>query len=102
IHDMLRTFTEVWLAVYEEVLNQVDVDVWHIWEDISFGKGSMISPAMVREFLCPYIKRIGDFMRSRGVKVILLDTDGDCSALIPLFIEAGVTGMYPFEVHCGM
>ncbi len=22
--------------------------------------------------------------------------------LIPIFMEAGVTGMYPFETHCGM
>jgi uroporphyrinogen decarboxylase len=102
IHDILRTFTAIWLAVYEEVLNQVDVDGWHIWEDISFGKGSMISLAMVREFLNPYIKRIGDFLRARGVNVILLDTDGDCRQLIPVFREAGVTGLYPFEVHCGM
>lgn len=29
-----------------------------------------------------------------------LDTDGDCSGLIPLFLEAGVTGMWPFE-HSG-
>ncbi len=102
VHDILNTFTELWIAVYEEVLNQVEVDHWQIWEDISFGKGPMISPAMVSEFLCPYIKRVGDFLKARGVKVILLDTDGDCNSIIPLFIEAGVTGMYPFETHCGM
>ena len=102
IHDILNTFTELWLAVYEEVLNQVKVDHWQIWEDISFGKGSMISPRMVREFMCPYIKRIGDFLKSRGVKIIFLDTDGDCNELIPVFLEAGVTGMYPMEASCGM
>ncbi len=102
IHDILTTFTNIWLAVYEEVLAQVEVDHWQIWEDISFGKGPMISPAMVQEFLCPYLKRIGDFLKARGVKVILLDTDGDCNSIIPLIIEAGVTGMYPFEAHCGM
>ncbi|TSA33372.1 MAG: hypothetical protein D4R64_14280 [Porphyromonadaceae bacterium] len=102
VHDILNTFTNIWLAVFEEVISQVSIDHWHIWEDISFGKGSMISTDMVREFLLPYIKRIGDFVKSKGVKVILLDTDGDCNDLIPLFIEAGVTGMYPFETHCGM
>ena len=102
IHDILSTFTNLWLAVYEEVLAQVDVDHWQIWEDISFGKGPMISPAMVKEYLCPYIKRVADFLKGRGVKIVLLDTDGDCNSIIPLFIEAGVTGMYPFETHCGM
>ena len=102
IHDMLNTFTEIWLAVFAEVLAKVEIDHWHIWEDISYGRGSMISPSTVREYMLPYIKRIGDFLKARDVKHILLDTDGDCRMVIPLFMEAGVTGMYPFEVHCGM
>jgi len=102
IHDILRTFTNVWLAVYEVVLSQIKVDHWQIWEDVSYGKGPMISLDMIREFMNPYIKRIGDFLKSRGVSIILLDTDGDCNSIIPVLMEAGVTGMYPFEVHCGM
>lgn len=102
VHDILDTFTNLWLAVYEQVLSWTDVDHWQIWEDISFGKGPMISPPMVKEFLCPYIKRVADFLRARGVNIVLLDTDGDCNSIIPLFMEAGVTGMYPFETHCGM
>jgi uroporphyrinogen decarboxylase len=62
----------------------------------------MISLAMVREYMLPYIKRVADFLKARGVRHILLDTDGDCYSVIPLFMEAGVTGMYPFEVHYGM
>lgn len=102
VHDILNTFTNIWLAVYEEVLSKVDIDHYHIWEDISFGRGSMISLDMVKEFMLPYIKRVVDFVKSRGVEIILLDTDGDCNDLIPLFMEAGVTGMYPFETKCGM
>ncbi|RIH65015.1 hypothetical protein D1164_10525 [Mariniphaga sediminis] len=102
IHDILETFTNIWLAVFEEVISQVEIDHWHIWEDISYGRGSMISVDMVKEFLCPYIKRISDFIKSKGVKIILLDTDGDCNDLIHPFMEAGVTGMYPFETHSGM
>jgi uroporphyrinogen decarboxylase len=102
VHDILSTFCNLWIAVYEEVLAQVEVDHVHFWEDISAGKGSMISLAMVEEFLLPYYKKIIDFLKARGVKIFLVDTDGDCNALIPLFVSAGVTGMYPFETHCGM
>lgn len=102
MHDILDTLTSVWMAVYEEVLAEVEIDHLQIWEDISFGKGSMISPPTVEEFMCPYIKRMTDFLKSKGVKHALLDTDGDCYELISIFENAGVTGMYPFEVHCGM
>jgi uroporphyrinogen decarboxylase len=102
VHDILDTLTNLWIAVYAEVLSDVQVDHIQIWEDISYGSGSMIAPAMIREFLIPYIRRLTDFCRGRGISVIFLDTDGDCYDLIPLFLEAGVTGMYPFEAHCGM
>ncbi|HKK61981.1 MAG TPA: uroporphyrinogen decarboxylase family protein, partial [Bacteroidales bacterium] len=102
MHDIMETFTNIWLAVFEEVISKVEIDHWQIWEDISFGQGSMISTDMVKEFMTPYMKRIADFVKSKGVKHVLLDTDGDCSDLIPVFMEAGVTGMYPFETHSGM
>ncbi len=102
VHDILDTFTNLWIAVYSEVLKEVKVDHVQIWEDISYGSGSMVAPATIREFVLPYIKRMTDFFKSQGVSLIFLDTDGDCFSLIPLFMEAGVTGMYPFEVNCGM
>ena len=39
IHDILKTFTEIWIAVYAEVLDQVEIDDWEIWEDMSDKKG---------------------------------------------------------------
>jgi hypothetical protein len=102
IHDIVNTFTELWIALYEEVLHYTDVDAVHIWEDISYGRGSMISKAVVREFMLPYYKRFTSFLKSKGIKNIFVDTDGDCWDLIPLFIEGGATGMYPFETACGM
>jgi hypothetical protein len=102
IHDIQKTFTEVWLAVYEEVLSQTDVDLFVIWEDISAGTGSMVSPAMIREYMLPYYKRLTSFLKAHGVKTIFIDTDGECTDLIPLFLEGGITGMYPMEASCGV
>jgi hypothetical protein len=36
------------------------------------------------------------------VKTIFVDTDGECTDLIPLFLEGGVTGLYPMEASCGV
>jgi uroporphyrinogen decarboxylase len=102
IHDIQKTFTDVWLAVYAEVLSQTSVDMFVFWEDISAGSGSMVSPAMIREFMVPYYKRMTGFLNEHGVKVIFVDTDGECTDLIPLFLDGGVTGMYPMEASCGV
>jgi len=102
IHDILDTFTNLWIAVLEEVLKDVEIDHVQIWEDVSFGSGSMLSEPLMREFMLPYYKRFTGFLKAHGVDLIFVDTDGDCNKIIPLFIEAGVTGMFPFEVNCGM
>ncbi|MCL4296994.1 MAG: hypothetical protein KJ077_14750 [Anaerolineae bacterium] len=102
LHDILQHLTNLWIAIWEEVFAQVEVDVAHIWEDISATKDSMVSPATFKEFMTPYYKQITGFLKSKGVNIILVDTDGNCARLIPLFLEAGVTGLYPMEVSAGM
>jgi len=102
LHDILHTFTELWIAVYSEVLSDTDIDGFIIWEDISAGSGSMVSPSAIKEFMVPYYKRLTGFLKEHGVKIIFVDTDGDCFDIIHLFIEGGVTGMYPIEASCGM
>jgi uroporphyrinogen decarboxylase len=73
-----------------------------MWEDMSFKNGPLMSPAMFEEFIVPAYQRITGFLHAHGIDVICVDTDGDCTKLIPGFIQAGVTGLYPFEVQAGM
>ncbi len=62
----------------------------------------MISPAIFQEFMAPYYRRITDFAKGRGIRTILVDTDGNCEMLIPLLMQVGVTGLYPMEASAGM
>lgn len=102
VHDILRHLTTLWIAVWEEILADVAIDCCHIWEDMSSTMGTMVSPAHFAEFMAPCYRRITDFLRGKGVDIILVDTDGNIEKLIPQFLEAGVTGMYPMETSAGM
>jgi uroporphyrinogen decarboxylase len=102
IRDVLSHLTALWLGLFEEVLADVDVDYAYFWEDMSYKSGSMVSPRIFREFLLPVYQRINGFFREHGIDIVLLDTDGNVWGLIPLFLEGGVTGLYPFEVRAGM
>ena len=102
IDDILSHLTDLWLALFEEVLAQTDVDYAYYWEDMSYKSGPMVSPRIFRRFLAPAYRRINDFFGGHGIDTILVDTDGDVWELIPLFLEVGVTGLYPFEVRAGM
>lgn len=102
LRDMLSHLCALWLGLFEEVLTQTTVDYAYYWEDMSFKSGSMVSPRLFREFLTPVYQRINAFFRAHGIDIILLDTDGNVWGLIPLMLEAGVTGLYPFEGRSGM
>lgn len=102
MHDINDHLAKVWLAVIEEVISRVDLDFVIIWEDMSFKNGPFISPPMFEEFCSPYYRQVTGYLRAHGVDIIIVDTDGDCWKLIPKFLEAGVTGLYPFEVQAGM
>jgi len=102
INEILDYLAEMWIQLWEEVLSKVEVDFVLFWEDIAYNKGPLISPKIFREFLTPRYIRINDFLRSHGVKIAIVDTDGDFWELIPLFQEVGITGSYPFEVQAGM
>ena len=52
--------------------------------------------------MLPRYRRVVNFLRGRGVEFISLDSDGDVSKLIPIWLEAGINILYPFEVQAGM
>lgn len=94
--------TDFWIALYDQILEQVRPDMALIWEDMCYKNGSLISPAMFEEFMLPYYRELTGFFHDHGIAIILVDTDGDCRSLIPLFVQGGVTGFYPLEVTGGM
>lgn len=102
IKDMMNFLANFWISIWSEVLVQVQVDVVHFWEDMCYNKGSLISPTMFREFMMPCYKKMTKFLKEKGIDIILVDCDGKTNELIPLWIESGVTGLYPFESKAGM
>ncbi len=102
VEACLEFLTEFAFRVMSPALEQLTFDFYYIHEDMSFKNGPLISPAMFRRFLLPHYRRFVAFLRRHGVRVILVDTDGNCEALLPLFIEAGVDGFGPVERAAGM
>lgn len=102
VHDILDYLLEFWMKLWEPVLKEVEVDCLSLHEDMSYKSGSIISLDMFREFMLPRYQSLLSFVRSYGVDIIMLDTDGNCNELVPLFLEAGVTGLFPLEVQAEM
>jgi uroporphyrinogen decarboxylase len=101
IREIMDAFTSLWLGVYEQVAGEVQIDHLHIWEDMSGKQGSLLSPRMVEEFMMPCYDRLAAFAARHGVRVMSVDTDGDCSELVPVMRRHGVNAFLPFEVQAG-
>lgn len=101
VRDMMNHLTTVWLSVYAQLAKHVRIDHIHIWEDMSGKQGSLISPAMVEEFMMPCYDRIVAFAREHGVRIVSVDTDGWCAQLVPVMMKHGINMMFPFEVQAG-
>ena len=102
VHEMMEYMTNFYLAVMHRLLDEVEVDYVYIFEDMSYKNGPMISPKMFREFMLPRYQRFTSFLRQHGVKWIFVDSDGDASLLLPLWLEGGINGFLPMEAAAGM
>ena len=102
IHEFLDHLCEYILRLLTPALEGARFDFVWIHEDLAGKGGPLIGPELFRKFLLPHYRRYTEFLRSHGVDVIMVDTDGDFEALIPLFLEGGVTGFNPMEVAAGM
>jgi uroporphyrinogen decarboxylase len=102
IHEIMEHWTDFYCRLASRVWAGVSFDFVYLWEDMAYKNGPLISPRFVREFMLPYYRRFIEHVRGLGCDVIIVDSDGDVSELVPLFLDVGVNVMLPFEVQAGM
>ncbi len=101
VADMCRYLADFIVKVMERAVEEVELDFALIWEDLAFKTGPLISPELFRKFMLPGYKKVTLFLKGHGIDIILVDSDGNCDVIMPLWIEGGVTALYPFEVAAG-
>jgi len=102
IHDMLNTIGATVECMLDEISREVGVDLLSVHEDIAGKSGSLIGPSQISEFIKPYYRRNWDLLQTRGAKIFQQDSDGNMDAVLPAFLEAGLTCSYPMEPAAGM
>lgn len=103
--DMLRDMVSFWMDYISRLLLKVapyvELDYFHISEDMAYKQKSMISPEMAREFLQPCYVQWGEIVKSHGCRIYAVDSDGFIGELIPVWIESGINVCDPIEVAAG-
>jgi uroporphyrinogen decarboxylase len=104
VQAMMDHLSGLSLVTLQQVLASLAVPIDHVtwWEDMAYKAGPLISPQHARRLMLPAYRRVNDYLRSLGVDVIGVDSDGDISTLIPVWLDAGLNGVFPLEVAAGM
>lgn len=101
VEEMMDTIADYVIAMTDQLLDVVEIDVFGLWEDMAYNHGPLISPDLVRQYMLPRYKRVVEHLKGRGVPWVCLDSDGQIETLVPVWMDAGIDLIYPFEAAAG-
>jgi uroporphyrinogen decarboxylase len=102
IKEIMDFCAEFQTEVLHRALDDLDIDFVIISEDMAYKNGPMIGPGTVKEFMSTAYHEIAKFFREHGVKILIVDSDGNVELLIPIWLKLGLNGIIPCEVAAGM
>jgi uroporphyrinogen-III decarboxylase len=103
LHAIARQWVHLNGTMIKKLREREPIDYIYFWEDMAYKNGPMISPRAFREFMSPYYREIIDSLKAdTDIRAFGVDSDGNMWALLPLFTDAGINMMLPFEVNAGM
>jgi uroporphyrinogen decarboxylase len=102
IHELYAAHVQLIIDIYEGMREQgMEFDGAFFSDDLGYQAAPLISPALYRELVYPYHKRLCDYFDSEGLKTFL-HSDGNVAPLIPHFLEAGFAALHPLEAKAGL
>jgi uroporphyrinogen decarboxylase len=99
--EMCESHCQFISQTIRQAVEDVKIDYVNIWEDMAYKSGPLISPKHVRQYMLPRYRLITDMLHAHGVEIIFVDSDGNLDELIPIWLQAGINGVWPLEVAAG-
>jgi hypothetical protein len=101
IHKINQDLTDFNLKILDQVEKVGRPTFATIAEDMSYNHGPMISEQHFDEFIAPYYRQIVPRLQEMDA-MILVDTDGDVTKLVPWVMREGIHGVLPLERQAGV
>lgn len=92
-------FDKIGSIIYSMFKTMADFDeVGALWysDDIAYTEGLMVSPNVLRKYLFPWMKKIGNLAKSKNLPFIY-HTDGKIYEVLDDIINCGVNALHPIE-----
>ena len=101
IHRINRDLCEFNLRLINQIFDVCVPTFMTLAEDMSYNYGPMISSQHFDEFIAPYYRRLMQRLTEKNV-IVIVDTDGDVTQLVPWLLGVGVHGVLPLERQAGV
>ena len=104
VHDIADFWEDFTIELFKPALDafgeHIDTTWW--WEDMAEKHGPFLSPRLFEKFFLFRYKRVTRFLHDKGIRHIMMDSDGNLNPLLEMLIEGGIDGLWPLEVNAGM
>ena len=95
--DMMEFWCHFLIESMRPILEATTLDYVVLSEDLAMKTGPLIGPDQYRRFIFSHFRRVVEFLKSHGVRYVVVDTDGNPEVVIPMLLEAGVDALWPLE-----
>jgi uroporphyrinogen decarboxylase len=82
-------------------MREMEVDAFTLSEDMAYKKQAMMSPPLMEEFLLPRYRELYAFFKERGLKALVMDSDGYNGQILDVLYPEALDGIEPVEIAAG-
>ena len=96
VEKVFQRLGETIYSLFERMARFARVGALFYSDDIAYQSGLMVSPAVLRKFLFPWMKKIGDLCKAKDMPFIY-HSDGKLWEVMADLHDCGVTALQPIE-----
>lgn len=89
VHEFLDCTADIYIRILEHCMESFHITGAQIHDDWGSQRAPFFSLELVREMLVPHMKKVADFMHSKGL-IYNMHSCGNVEKLIPAMIDIGV------------
>jgi len=96
VDRMFETIGSIEYQIFERIVEYDCVGALWYSDDVAYTESLMVSPTTLRQYLFPWMKKIGDLCKAKGIPFIY-HSDGDLFPVFDDIIDCGVNAIQPIE-----
>ncbi len=96
--EIIEHQADFFMRLNGPLLEECHFEIAYIFEDCCGKSGPLISPDTYKRYYDTHYRRLVEFYHAKGVRQVMLDSDGKIDDLLPLWLDSGIDVIFPIEV----